>query len=84
MGDELLHGVVVADDEAVELPLAAQHPAERERVGRRGDAVDGVEGGHERADARVERRPERREVDGAEGPLRDVRGVVLAPASAAP
>ena len=29
-------------------------------------------------DARVERRPERREIDGAQGPLRDVRGVVLA------
>ena len=73
-----LHRLVVADDEAVELPLVAEHPGERERVGRAGHAVDGVERAHERPRAGLERRPERREIDRAQGPLREVHGVVIA------
>ena len=46
--DHLRHGGVVADDEAVELPFAAQDLRERERIGGGGHAVEVVERAHER------------------------------------
>ena len=78
VGQQLPDRLVVADDEAVELPLVAKHLGERERVGRGGHAVDGVERAHDVSRAGLERGPERREVDGAQGLLREVHGIVIA------
>ncbi len=49
VGDHLGYGRVVGDDKAVPSPHAAEHVSEQPAVGCGGDAVDGVERGHETA-----------------------------------
>src|SRR5580692_2343781 len=46
--DEFANCTPIGDDKAVEAPLLAQNFGEREGVGRGGNAVDGVEGAHQR------------------------------------
>ncbi len=49
--DQFLDGGVIADNEAVELPFAAQDLSQRERIRRSRHAVKIVEGAHQRTDA---------------------------------
>ena len=78
MLDQFLDGGVVADDDAVELPLVAEDFAQQEGVASGGDAVQGVEGGHEAGDSGFLRGEERREIDLAEQGFGDPGAVVIA------
>ena len=77
--DHLLNGRVVAHDEAIELPLAAQNFRERERVPRRRHAVEVVERTHQGAYASVHGGVEWRQIDFAQTLLAHVHCVVVAP-----
>jgi hypothetical protein len=70
---DLPDGGPVAPDQALEIPLVAQHRREREVVGARRHPVDGVEGGHERPRPLIHGGVERREVDVPERALGDLR-----------
>src|SRR5262249_61304775 len=80
VGDHLGDGGPVADDEAPEAPLAAEDLLQEVPVGRAGDAVDLVEGGHHRADAGLGGRVEGWQVDLPQGALGEVHRVVVAAA----
>ena len=76
--DQLHHGGVVADDEAVEAPLAAQHLRQKEWIRACRHAIEGVEGAHHGGRAGLDCSMVGRQIDLAERDLRHVGGVVLA------
>ena len=76
--DQLLDRSVVADDKAIELPLAAQDLCQRKGISRGWHAIEIVEGAHECADAFVNGSFERRKVNLAQGSFRHVGSVVVA------
>src|SRR5437870_3733235 len=71
---------VIAHDQPGPVPVVAQDRAQRERVGAGWHASYLVERAHQRVGASVEGRPERRQKYVAQRGLRDVDGVVIAPA----
>jgi hypothetical protein len=77
--DQLDDGRVVGHDEAIELPLVAKNLGESKRVGRCRYAIQIVERAHERADARITRGLERREVHAPQSSLGYVDAVVVTP-----
>src|SRR5262249_37149816 len=80
VGDHLGDGGPVADDEAPEAPLTAEDLFQEAPVGRAGDAVDLVEGGHHRADTGLDGRAEGRQVNLTQGAFGEVHRVVVAAA----
>ena len=77
VGDQFQVGRVVGDDEALELPLAAQDVGQQFAVGGRGHAVDVVERTHQRQCAGIQGGLERRQVHVAQGLRRHVHEVVV-------
>ncbi len=75
--DQFAHRVIVAQDHALEIPLLAQHLAQRKGIRRRRDAADLVECRHNAGGSLVDRCPERREKDIAQRSLRDVDRVIV-------
>ena len=78
--DDLADAVPVADDDAVEAPLALEHVAQQVAVRVHRHAVDVVEGRHHAEHAGLDRGPERPQVQVAQGVLADRHGVVVAAA----
>ncbi len=78
--DEFLDGRVIAHDEAVEFPLAAQNGRQREGIGRGRDAVEIIEGAHDRSHARFDGRSKRRQVNLPQRAFGHIGRVVIASA----
>ncbi len=76
--DDLPDAVPVADDDAVEAPLALEHVAQQVAVRVHRHAVDVVERGHHAEHAGLHRGPERPQVQVAQGVLAHRHGVVVA------
>ncbi len=80
VGDEFLDGRVIAQDEAVEFPLAAQNGRQREGIGRGRNAAEIVEGAHDRAHARLDGRLEGRKINLPQRSFGHIGRVVIASA----
>ena len=80
LDDEVPDGHRVADDEALEPPLAPQDVAQQEAVPAGGDIVEVHVGAHKRPDAGLHCGLEGREVDVAQLALGQVDRIVVAPA----
>src|SRR6202158_558720 len=63
MSNKLCHRSPVAIDDAPETPLFAKNLFESERISRRGNSVDGVEGAHKRERSSIHGRTERGQVE---------------------
>jgi hypothetical protein len=78
--DHFGDGGVVADDEAIEGPFFTENLTKGQEISGHGNAIEGVESGHERRDTGFARGAERREIDVAQENFGNPGAVVFAAA----